>query len=130
MNEKITWIVITDGYFIKIMLKSNQHNSLKTLRDNDFEHTSNITYNLVTNKRNIKAVNDEEPYFVKLLATFLLERFENKAFNDLVLVAPDNVLEIMRCGMPNSITRQIKVMITGDYLYTTQDKIEEYMKRL
>jgi len=124
MNNKITWIIITDGYFIKIMVNKGPGMGINPLRDNDFEQTSVITYKLVTNKRNDKSNRQGQEYFIEQLSGFLTENYRSQSYSQLVLIAPADVLETLEKNLPEDITRNIKATLKEDYLSVTQDKLQ------
>lgn len=132
MSDGITWVILTDGNYIKIMFNTVKGGELKTLRDDDFEHTSVIAYKMVTRKRALtlnQAAQDnreqELGFFLQLLADFLLKQHQSNAFQNLVLVAPGDIVDRVRNYLPEPVKSQITSTIREDYLALTQDKLQE-----
>jgi protein required for attachment to host cells len=132
MNSNNTiWVILTDGNFIKVMFNSAGMTGLRTLRDDDFEQTSEIAYKLVIGKR-IRQLStplqQEEQYFLQLLTDFLLKQYAKSAFNALVFIAPNPLLDKIKQHLPAEITARIKASIAGDYLNLSMDKLEEQLR--
>ncbi len=132
MNDGITWVILTDGNFIKIMFNNSRGSELKTLRDGDFEHTSEIAYKMVTRKRALTMNNsghdtrrEEQGFFLQLLADFLVKQQEKNAFQHLILVAPGNIVDIVNEHLPKTAKDRIVAIIREDFLLLSQDKIQE-----
>lgn len=132
MNDGITWVILTDGNFIKIMFNKARGSELKTLRDDDFEHTSEIAYKMVTRKRALTMKNpghdtrqEEQSFFLQLLVDFLAKQLENNAFQNLILVAPGNIVDIVNERLPKTAKDKIVATVREDYLLLSQDKIQE-----
>lgn len=125
MDKTVTWAVVTDGNYIKIMVNDGGR-GFQHLRAGDFDQTSDLTYKLITSKR-------DEPgaagisYFSRLLGEFLCVQLENKAFDRLVLVAPEAALEEIRRRLPEKISRRIEATVPGDFLQTPLDDLEEHL---
>jgi len=111
-------------------VKKDMDAGLRTLRDNDFENTSVITYKLVTNKRNMKTGARDNEYFLGLLKEFLLENNDKQVYNQLVFIAPESVLQKLQHALPESVKNKIKATISEDYLNVPQDKLEEYVSEI
>jgi protein required for attachment to host cells len=129
MNNNITWIIITDGYFIKIMVNKGPGMGISPLRDNDFEQTSVITYKLVTNKRNDRSNRQEQEYFIEQLSGFLAENLQSQSYSQLVFIAPEEVLAKLEKNLPELVTKNIKATLKEEYLSVTQDKLELLVAR-
>lgn len=132
MNDGITWVVLTDGNYIKIMFNTARRGELKTLRDADFENTSEIAYKMVTRKRALtlnhqgKMDHEEEiGFFLKLIADFLQQQEQNNAFQNLLFIAPGDLTDRLSRYLPESINRRIIATVKDDYLPLTQDKLQE-----
>jgi len=129
MKDGITWVVLTDGNYIKIMFNKTRGADLKTLRDGDFEHTSEIAYKMVTRKRALTlsqsvTLQDEQSFFLKLLADFLTKQQEANAYQYLTLVAPGEITDIVKGFLPETVNKSIMSTIKADYLQLSQDKIQ------
>ena len=132
MNEGITWVMLTDGNFIKIMFNKVRGSELKTLRDGDFEHTSEIAYKMVTRKRALTMRNsghdtleEEQGFFLQMLADFLAKQQKLNAFQNLILVAPGNIVDIVNKRLPETTKDKIVATVREDFLLLSQDKIQE-----
>ena len=128
MNEKTTWVVLTDGYFIKIMHYSGEQIRLSTYREADFEKSSDITYQLITRYREQDVNNkDRSNLLYTLLTDFLTEHLKNGDFSQLVFIAPEKELDKLNKTLPDVLTAHIGKNITGDYLALSQDQLEEVL---
>lgn len=132
MNDGITWVILTDGDYIKIMFNTARGGELKTLRDGDFEHTSKIAYQMVTRKRALTMNPDgqdqsrqERTFFLKLLADFLLEQQVQNAYQNLLLVAPGNIIDLVKAQLSDPVQDRIRATVREDYLLLSQDKLQE-----
>ena len=132
MSDGITWVVLTDGDYIKIMFNTARGKELKTLRDGDFEHTSKIAYQMVTRKRALTMSPDgqdqawqEQTFFLKLLADFLLKQQDQNAFQNLLLVAPGNIIDLVMEQLTGPVKDRISATVREDYLLLSQDKLQE-----
>lgn len=132
MTDGTSWVILTDGNFIKIMFNNSRGSELKTLRDGDFEHTSEIAYKMVTRKRALTmkqtghdTSREEQSFFLQLLADFLAKQQENNAFQNLILVAPGNIVDIVIEHLPKTTKDKIITSIREDFLSLPQDKIQE-----
>ncbi|MGY8815313.1 MAG: baeRF12 domain-containing protein [Gammaproteobacteria bacterium] len=136
MSKKVTWVVFTDGYYIRIMFNDGLDTSLKVYRDGDFEKSSDITYKLITRYRVQQTSNnilpgessklDSNPdYLFGLLGEFLLEQASINTFNDLIVVSPEPILDKLNDYLPELVIKRIIASIPGDYLMLSQDKLEE-----
>ncbi len=129
MKDGITWVILTDGNYIKIMFNKVRGDNLKTLREGDFEHTSEIAYKMVTRKRaltlnKLATLQDEQSFFLKLLADFLNKQQEINAFQYLTLVAPGDITDIIKGFLPETVNKMIISSVKADYLQLSQDKIQ------
>ena len=136
MSDDTTWVVLTDGYYIRIMFYKGQKVSLNTYRDGDFEKSSEITYKLITRERNtgdgeiesthrLDHTENKEDYLFELLPGFLSEHAEINTYESLILTAPDSVIKKLKSFLPEVVVARIKAFIPGDYLYLSQDRLEE-----
>ena len=132
MAKSTTWVILTDGNYIKIMFSNTPGGELKTLRDGDFEHTSVIAYQMVTRKRALTlqssgkdTLKEEQGFFLQLLAEFLVKQQESNAFQKLILVAPGDIVDIVKERLPKSANDRIVATVKEDYLLLSQDKIQE-----
>jgi len=129
MKDGITWVVLTDGNYIKIMFNKSRGADLKTLREGNFEHTSEIAYKMVTRKRTLTlnksvTLQDEQSFFLKLLADFLTQQQEANAFQYLTLVAPGEITDTVKGYLSESVKTTLTATVKQDYLPLTQDKIQ------
>ncbi|MGK0296801.1 MAG: hypothetical protein ACI9XC_000394 [Gammaproteobacteria bacterium] len=136
MSEKVTWVVFTDGYYIRIMFNDGLDTSLKVYREADFEQSSDITYKLITRYRVQQSSNSIVPgessnldtnpdYLFDLLGKFLFEQASINTFNDLIVISPGPILDKLNDYLPELVVKRIIASIQGDYLMLSQDKLEE-----
>ena len=135
MLQKI-WILLTDGYYIKIIFVPEGEDSLRTYRDADFDNSSDLTYNLITRYKNsndgvtIQANNidyESPAYVLKLLSGFLEEKRQDGAFNSLIIVAPDNVQELLDQYLASDTLNLIAHKVSGDHLNLSLDKLQDVL---
>lgn len=127
MSDTTTWVVLTDGNYIKIMFNNARGGDLKTLRDDDFEHTSIIAYKMVTRQRALtqNSAETETGYFLKLLADFLVNQLEIAAYVRLVLVGPANIVDTLQQKLPKQVTDRITATVNEDCLLYSQDTLQQ-----
>lgn len=127
MSDTTTWVVLTDGNYIKIMFNNARGGDLKTLRDDDFEHTSIIAYKMVTRQRALTqdSAETEAGYFLKLLADFLVNQLETAAYASLVLVGPANIVDTLQQKLPKQVTDRITATVNEDCLLYSQDTLQQ-----
>jgi hypothetical protein len=135
MSKKI-WILLTDGYYIKIIYVPEGEDILRTYREADFDNSSDLTYNLITRYKNPnnsvatqKENNDYESpiYLLALLSGFLEEKRQEGTFNSLIIVAPDNVQELLGQYLTSGTLNLIKHKVIGDYLNLSLDKLQDML---
>jgi hypothetical protein len=127
MSETTTWVILTDGNYIKIMFNNVRGGDLKTLRDDDFEHTSVIAYKMVTRKRALtqNTADTETGYFLNLLADFLVKQQEKNAYARLVLVGPGNIVDTLMQNLPKQVKDCVSATLSEDCLLYSQDKLQQ-----
>lgn len=132
----VTWILLTDGYYIKLLYTSDDDDELHTYREEDFEKSSDITYELITRYKN-NSVPDKErlspssadisTYTFSKVSSFLEEKYKSKIFKSLVIVAPQNILEVIEQSFSGSLLDVVTNKIPGDYLKLSQDKLQNLL---
>ncbi|NNE37904.1 MAG: hypothetical protein HKN08_06320 [Gammaproteobacteria bacterium] len=131
--SEITWILLTDGYYIKLLYYSGSDSTLKTYREDDFDNSSEITYTLITRYKNAPAGNQlqadaediEAPdYVLKLTSEFLNNKLEETAFNSLIIIAPDEVQDAIERNFSPDLMNCIKHKISGDHMNLPLDKLQ------
>lgn len=128
MSDKITWTVLGDGVYIRIMVNSGQGNRLVPLRADDFEHTSKLTYQMITDKPRKEGTGEWDYY--QLLSGFLTGQHEEQAFDRLVLVAPEPVLKSIREALPKEVSSVVTGELSEDLLAKSVDVIEKKLEDL
>ena len=134
--DDFTWVLLTDGYYIKLFYYSGDPKKLHAYRDGDFEHSSVITYNLITRHKKTTTDNSikdlksdiETPgYVLEMVCDFLIKHYDNKSFSSLAIVAPQPVMNIIEQIFPETLLGVIQTRITGDYLNLPQDELEHLL---
>ena len=128
MSERTTWVVLTDGYFIKIMYFNGEQIHLATYRDGDFEHSSDITYKLITRYRQASKDKDTPNPLYNLLTDFLTAHLKQGDFSELIFIAPEKELETLYEKLPEVLKNHTNTRISGDYLALSQDQLETLLK--
>ena len=130
--ESATWILLTDGYYIKLLFTTANDGNLHTYRAEDFEKSSDITYELLTRYKKDSdpdqellspASADNPAYTLSKITCFLEEKYENKSFKSLIIIAPQNVLDALEQYFSRQLLDVVVNKITGDYLNLSQDKL-------
>jgi hypothetical protein len=127
MSEKTTWVVLTDGYFIKIMYFTGEPVCLSTYREDDFEKSSDITYQLITRFRESNDNKDRSNLLYTLLIDFLTAHLKNGDFSELIFLAPEDELIKLNDTLPDILITHIGKNIPGDYLALSQDQLESVL---
>jgi hypothetical protein len=128
MSDKTTWAILGDGVYIRIMVNTGHGNRLVPLRADDFEHTSKLTYQMITDKPR-KEGSGEWDYY-QLLSGFLTGQHEEQAFDRLVLVAPEPVLKSIREALPKEVSGVVIGELGEDLLAKSVDVIEKKLEDL
>ncbi len=133
-----TWILLTDGYYIKLLFKSDDDAELHTYREEDFEKSSDITYELITRYKNNRIAEEKRlssssadipAYTFSKVANFLEEKHKSNIFKSLVIVAPQDILEVVEQSFSGSLLNVITNKISGDYLKLSQDKLQNLLAK-
>ena len=140
MRDDITWVVLTDGYYIRIMFYQGQDITLNVYREGDFEKSSDITYNLIIRYRNqedqsadaLKPAEqlDKPGFMLNILGKFLTEKADQNKFGKIIVVGPQVVLDKLNDNLPEDVCNMIIAKIPGDFLSYSQDRLEETLKSL
>lgn len=137
MSEK-TWILLTDGYYIKLLYISENDSTLKTYREADFDNSSEITYSLITRYKIDHSGNQTQPhsedvettdYTLKTMSGFLESKLEENAFGNLVILGPDEVLTALENNFSTDLLNTIRQKISGDYMNSPLDKLQEIIAK-
>jgi uncharacterized membrane protein YheB (UPF0754 family) len=129
MTKNNTFVVLTDGYYFKLMYYTDKSNTLLTYRNADFEHSSELTYKLITRMKDAPDA-DISSYSIKEIVELLTRQYEEKLFNQLVLIAPEEVMTKLELALPDPIKKLVKNKVIGDYLHLSQDKLENDLASL
>ena len=125
MEKVITWFVLADGVFAKIMVNDGSGTELYALRTGDFEHTSDMTYELITGKQpstpsitnnDTKKSSSQKTRFINVLINFLTQQYQNKSFVQLVIAAPEKIINDIRQKLPEHINNVIVGELAEDLL--------------
>ncbi len=122
-----TWILITDSYYIKLLYVAEDGHTIKTYREADFDNSSDITYNLITRykQNNSDSDNLESPeYVLNSIASFLNDKVKENAFDELIVIAPDNVHVALQTIFSAQLLNAVKQKISGDYINLSLDKLQ------
>ncbi len=129
MSDTTTWAVLADGIYIRIMVNTGNGNRLVPLRTDDFEHTSKLTYAMVVSKRQVptEAGSTKKWDYYGLLADFLAQEYEKKAFDALVLAAPGKVLKALHKVLPTEVEDAVIGELKEDLLAKSVDVLEKVL---
>lgn len=124
MDTHTTWVVVTDGNYLKILVDDRDGTGLKHLRSDDFAQTSDLTYKIITSKRDVPA-EDGIGYFSRLLGEVLAARLQNGEYDSLLLVSPPDQAQALREHLPEQVNARITAVLEEDHLRTPLDILEE-----
>ena len=103
MSNTTTWAVLCDGRYIRILINDGSGKALTVLKVNDLPAYADLCYQVVNGKP-LSAVSvsvkSEKLNYIQLLADFLAEHYQQKLFDLLVLVAPQDALTALRDALP------------------------------
>lgn len=121
MNDGVTWVVLGDGTYVKILVDEGSGSRLMPLRSGDFEHTSKLTYEMVTSHKQ----SAEKHSYYEMLAEFLSLQQQENSYQHLVLAAPAEVLGELKKALPNQVTAMITGELAQDLLAKPDHHIQE-----
>ena len=125
-----TWAVLSDGKYIKILYNTSEHAALLILNADKHEAFAELCYKVVNNKdkgdTSVPKQSSEQDY-IQLQADFLAEQQQAGAFDRLVLVAPQTVLQRLRAALPESVNALIAAELAEDLLPQSNSDIEEQL---
>ena len=93
------------------------------LRSDDFEHTSNLTYEMVTSHRQTPG---KQAYY-ELIVAFLIQQQKNNSYQQLILAAPEEVLVQIKQSLPPQIRSLISAELAEDLLARPDNLIEQHL---
>ena len=96
------------------------------LRTGDFEHSSKLTYEMVTSHRQVA---DKRDYY-ELLAGFLTQQQKENTYHRLVLAAPDEVIRELKHALPEQVNTLISTELSEDLLAKPDNQIERLFNSL
>ena len=130
MNATITWAVLGDGRYIRVMVDENSGNDLLTLRADDVEALGKLCYELITRKAPLTSEVTGGRSYNRLVADFLTGQYAAKAFDRLVLVAPAEALTALRDALPDELTQVIAGELAEDILAKSSNEIRDIIADL
>lgn len=127
MSDVTTWVALSDGRYIKILINKGVGKQLLILDADDFPAYAELCYLMVNGKpmngtgdlAKSKKINN-----IQCQADFLTEHHKLEMFNRLILVAPENVLSALKAALPEQITDLIAGELAEDLTVTSNDVIE------
>jgi hypothetical protein len=126
MANTVTWVVLGDGTYVKILVNNGSGTGLMPLRTGDFEHTSKLTYEMVTSHRQAA----QKHGYYELLSGFLTQQQKENVYQRLVLAAPAEVIRELRKALPDEINTLISVELAEDLLAKPDKQIEQIVSSL
>ncbi len=127
MSDVTTWVVLSDGRYIKILINKGVGKQLLILNADDFPAYAELCYLMVNGKpmngtgdlARSKKINN-----IQCQADFLTEHHKLEMFDHLILVAPEKVLSALKEALPEQIKDLIVGELTEDLTVTSNDVIE------
>lgn len=119
----VTWAVLSDGRYLKILYKQSERASLRVLKTDNY---AGLCYQIVNNKPRgdtAVAARSKPQDYIRLQADFLSREHQAGAFDDLLLVAPDDVIERLCARLPATVTDSIVAGMNQDWLPKSNDDI-------
>jgi hypothetical protein len=127
MSDVTTWVVLSDGRYIKILINKGTGKQLFILDADDLPAYAELCYLMVNNKplngtgdlAVSKAINN-----LQYQADFLVEHHKLGMFNRLVIVAPPDVLSGLKVALPEQLVKLIDGELAEDLTVTSNDVIQ------
>lgn len=133
MSETITWAVLSDGRFIKIMVHNGTGPKLSVLDADKNKDLAEICYQVVNCKRMLtgkETAKSEKLDFIQLQADFLSAQYEQSLFDALVIAAPPAVIKPLRDALPEQLNQLIVGELQEDILMKSNDILDEVLVKL
>lgn len=133
MSNVITWAVLSDGRYIKVMVNNDDGKKLTVLDADKHEDLSTLCYKMVNSKPEFSpkgSVKAEKIDFVQLQADFLASQYEKELFNRLVIAAPSDVVKSLRHALPENINQLVVGELNEDIMTKSADIIENKLSNL
>lgn len=121
MDNAVTWVVLCDGTYVKILVNNGQGTGLMPLRTGDFEHSSDLTYAMVTSQSQIR----KNLRYYDLLAEFLSQQHKENNYQSLMVIAPAQVLQELKTALPTQVNDLITREFAEDLLAKPDNHIEQ-----
>lgn len=125
MNK--TWVIVANsliGYVFAINPKDRQLQLIRKLNSQE-ALSSKLVNSTSQTKTNLHQRMKKR--FVSRLIMFLKDRKDNYNFNALILIAPEEFLDIVRKKLPRQIYSRITNEINRDLTHSTKNEILKYI---
>ena len=121
-----TWVVLTDGRYIRVLFNQGEGKSLLTLKADDSKALANLCFEVV---RQIKAgasngMASKQKTDMQLLAEFLSSQFNEDQYQKLILVAPQTAIDELQGELTDEVRQTISSTVAEDLLPVSVDDIE------
>ncbi len=128
MSDVTTWVVLSDGRYIKILINKGVGKQLLVLDADNFPAYAELCYLMVNGKPlngTGELAKSKKIDNIQCQADFLTGHHKLEMFDRLILVAPENVLTALKSALPEQIANLIAGELAGDLTVTSNDVIEE-----
>ncbi len=121
-----TWVVLTDGRYIRILFNQGEGKSLLTLKADDSKALADLSFEVVRQVKvgasNGKA--SKQKTDMQLLADFLSSQLADEQYQKLILVAPQMAIDELQGELNDEVKQTISSTLAEDLLATSVDDIE------
>jgi len=130
MSNTTTWAVLGDGRFIKVLINKGPGKELAILISDNLEAFADLCYEASTGRSPHASGNtgrSDKRSNIQLQADFLSEQHQKNMFDQLVVVAPEEVLKSLRDALPEQVKQSIIKELAEDLLPKSGDVIENLL---
>lgn len=128
MSDIITWIVLSDGRYIKILIDKGVGKQLVVLQVDDVQAYADLCY-LMVNGKPLNGTGDlaisKKINNLQFQADFIAEQHELGMFSQMLIGAPQEVLTALRDALPEQVAKLIIGEIAEDLMVMSNGIIEE-----
>lgn len=132
MSESITWAVLTDGRYIRVLYNKGSGQTLQTLKADDCQPLADLCYEVVTGVKpgSTNGTASRKKSNMQLLADFLAEQLQAGQYQKLILVAPPSKLAELESELDTAVSDVIIDEVGKDLLALSIDAIEQELGNL
>ncbi len=133
MSDTITWAVLSDGRYIKVMVHNGTGTKFSVLDADKNEALAQLCYQMVNCKPMLsgkETAESEKINFIQLHADFLSAQHEQNLFDSLLIAAPQTVIKSLRDALPEQLNQLIVGELEEDVLMKSNDDLDNMLAKL